>query len=547
MSSIRLLSCLLLLLVIGVAVAPSTSAQQVAIGSFDAGGWSGNDYVYDWLPFTPTVTAAVTSVSSQLFACANGTCNSNSPAFYVICSVNGGTYNGCPTNSVVATSDASFSFNPCNGNCTFALLTFTFSGANQVALQAGQTYYVRPYICSFAASYCGGGQALAGGLQTFEGIPSQLSQLSTGYEWSSSGALVYTSAIRFDAGVVTSFQSLTIAAGNGAGMINPTLGWNCDGDADNGFTGSYVNPLSAHCLNTATALSGNVTPLQGVNYFEISSPVPILLSGIVEFAWQQAGSNNWGTNTSPLPGVYFDVFTCATDTSAPFCFFSPTKSISDSLPLPYFVWIGQTTQGPSIATITPPFANFPSDQTTLTVNNTGGSMLNISADPLIAGSNAVDFSVDRDTTCSPGLAIPPQGSCVIVVDFAPDSGSQAAVSPFGTWEAATLALLDDSGTGIQTVPLSAGGQLAGVAPNPPPASISSQMITVTGTNFQPDVKVVWQDLTNPWETTPPQSIIPSSISSNAMTVPMNFLTIASAIWQIEAVNSDGTTSNWFPF
>jgi hypothetical protein len=83
--------------------------------------------------------------------------------------VNGGHYNGCPDGSVIATSDPTFGFNS-GGSAGFTALQFTFSGANQRSLIGGQTYWARPYICSFGPYACGGGQALAGGLQTFNGF-----------------------------------------------------------------------------------------------------------------------------------------------------------------------------------------------------------------------------------------------------------------------------------------------------------------------------------------------------------------------------------------
>jgi hypothetical protein len=149
----------------------STCTGPVSLGAFDAGGWSGNNYVYDWFPFSPSAPGKLAGITTDLFSCANGNCNgcdangdncgSASPAFYAVCGVNAGKYNSCPAGSLLATSD------PSTGVLYGA---FTFSGANQVTLNAGQTYWVRPYICNFGLDSCVGGQALAGGVQSFFGF-----------------------------------------------------------------------------------------------------------------------------------------------------------------------------------------------------------------------------------------------------------------------------------------------------------------------------------------------------------------------------------------
>lgn len=132
----------------------------LTLGSFDAGGWSGNDYIYNWLAFSPTITGTLTAVTSQLFSCANGSCTG--PAYYVVCAVNAGT-GGCPTGSVLATSDPTYGYSVVPN---FTTQQFTFSGSNQITLTAGQTYYVEPNICC-----ANGGQPLGGGIQTFLGTP----------------------------------------------------------------------------------------------------------------------------------------------------------------------------------------------------------------------------------------------------------------------------------------------------------------------------------------------------------------------------------------
>ena len=145
-------------------------AQNVTwLASFNAGAWSGNDYVYNWLSFTPQMAGTLTTATSDSFSCTNGSCTG--PAYYVICLVNPGT-GVCPSGST-ATSDATYGYSI---SPIFSSQQFTFSGTNQITLAQGQTYYVEPYIC------CDSSQALAGGSQSFLGFaaPTTLSDLSYG-------------------------------------------------------------------------------------------------------------------------------------------------------------------------------------------------------------------------------------------------------------------------------------------------------------------------------------------------------------------------------
>lgn len=141
---------------------------SVPLGTFNAGAWSGNYYIYDWLAFSPSSTGTLTQVNSQLFSCVNGACGRD-PAYYVICSINAGHYNSCPSANLVAISDPAYGYAIANGTPNLKPMSFNFSGSNQATLRAGQVYYVRPYICTYGPYYCGSGHAMGGGLQTFTG------------------------------------------------------------------------------------------------------------------------------------------------------------------------------------------------------------------------------------------------------------------------------------------------------------------------------------------------------------------------------------------
>lgn len=204
--------------------------------------------------------------------------------------------------------------------------------------------------------------------------------------------------------------------------------------------------------------------------------------------------------------------------------------------------------GPPAVELTPPYLEFSSAGNTLpiTVMNSGGGILNIAATPTPIGSNASDFTVANGTTCVGGVTISPQESCIVEVTFTPSTDA---------WEVATLTLFDNASYGPQTVPLSGGGQLISIFPNPVQGSTSPQTVTITGTGFIEGATINWQDLTmSPWTASPQWTgaVTPQSISPDSITASMNF-SPASAIWQIAVVNpgqarnSPSRTSNFYPF
>jgi surface antigen len=195
--------------------------------------------------------------------------------------------------------------------------------------------------------------------------------------------------------------------------------------------------------------------------------------------------------------------------------------------------------GPPLITLMPSYVAFPNaGNAPLKITNSGSAALVLADAPSIIGFNASDFAIAADTTCVAGVAIPPGNSCTVDVVFTPTTES---------WEIATLTLSDNASYGSQTVPLSGGGQLISISPNPVLGSSSPQTITVSGIDFEEGATINWQDLTTPPWT---GKATPQTVSPDTITASMNF-TGASATWQIavvnpgQAKNSPSRTSNWY--
>lgn len=190
--------------------------------------------------------------------------------------------------------------------------------------------------------------------------------------------------------------------------------------------------------------------------------------------------------------------------------------------------------------LTPPFLIFPSqplnttsDPMSVTVTNTGDADLHITGTPSIVGFNTADFAVAGGTTCINSASIAPGQSCVINVTFTPLTTSA---------ESAQLLLSDNASDSPQAIPVAGGAEIAAVLPNPVPGLNSPQVITVLGGPFFTGATVEWQDLTNGGT----GNVAPLTVAAKALTVSMNF-TDATAMWQIQVVNPDGTRSNRYFF
>lgn len=115
---------------------------------------------------------------------------------------------------------------------------------------------------------------------------------------------------------------------------------------------------------------------------------------------------------------------------------------------------------------------------TVTITNTGGSNLSISA-VARSGSNSNDFSSSGET-CT-GASVPPGGTCQIPVRFTPSATGARTASVDVTSNAAPVAIAA-SGTGIQAAlglsqpSLSFGQQAVGT-----PSSVLTETVTNTGT------------------------------------------------------------------
>ncbi|HEV2298250.1 MAG TPA: choice-of-anchor D domain-containing protein [Candidatus Acidoferrales bacterium] len=131
-----------------------------------------------------------------------------------------------------------------------------------------------------------------------------------------------------------------------------------------------------------------------------------------------------------------------------------------------------------------------------TLTNTGNSNLVINANGLtITGANPVDFQLAAQTTCSAGgSGLPPNGSCVIAVDFAP----QASGPLF-----ASVSIADNAGGSPQTISLSGTG-------TQPVASLSQTSVNFGSVNVNTPSPAPTVTLTNSGN----QTLTISSVSVN---------------------------------
>jgi hypothetical protein len=116
---------------------------------------------------------------------------------------------------------------------------------------------------------------------------------------------------------------------------------------------------------------------------------------------------------------------------------------------------GTGTVNPPAATVSPSTLTFSgqlvtttSAAQTVTIKNTGGSNLNISAAPSFTGANASDFAVATGTTCTSGAAVAPNATCVINVTFTPPTGAGGSL-------AAVLNIADNATGSPQTAAITA--------------------------------------------------------------------------------------------
>jgi hypothetical protein len=113
----------------------------------------------------------------------------------------------------------------------------------------------------------------------------------------------------------------------------------------------------------------------------------------------------------------------------------------------------------------------------ITVTNTGGANLVLGTTPTgLSGANPGDFLVTSNTSCTPGLSIAPNGTCVVSISFTPTAA--------GT-RTATLTITDNSGGtagATQTAPLTGTGA-SGAPPtaqlNPTSLTFAAQTVNTT--------------------------------------------------------------------
>lgn len=134
-----------------------------------------------------------------------------------------------------------------------------------------------------------------------------------------------------------------------------------------------------------------------------------------------------------------------------------------------------------VASLSPPNLSFSqtvgatSASQQITLTNTGNAVLNITAPPVIIGTNAAEFA--QTTTCGATLAA--DNSCFINVTFTPTAAGTAIAS---------VSVTDNAAGSPQTVPLTGLGLSPAAMLSPSPLTFSSQLagasatLTVTLTN-----------------------------------------------------------------
>lgn len=99
---------------------------------------------------------------------------------------------------------------------------------------------------------------------------------------------------------------------------------------------------------------------------------------------------------------------------------------------------------------------------TVTLTNTGGEVLTISAGPELAGVNASDFVIASSSTCTPATlpTLVPGGTCTVVAQFAPDEPN-----PPKTLSAQAIVTLEDpTSQASESVSIPLSGTEVAVAP-----------------------------------------------------------------------------------
>jgi len=185
--------------------------------------------------------------------------------------------------------------------------------------------------------------------------------------------------------------------------------------------------------------------------------------------------------------------------------------------------------------ITPSYLVFPTAGSTLplTITNSGTAPIEITLPQSLGGLNSFDFTVASGTTCTNGAIVASGDSCVIHITFTPWTTSA---------ETATLSLFDNASNSPQLIPLSGGGPLASILPNPVAGSRAAQTVTLTGSGFATGAVLNWKDLTNGGS----GPVTPLTVASTQITAVMDF-TNRTAAWQLQVANPSGPATNWFSF
>jgi hypothetical protein len=111
---------------------------------------------------------------------------------------------------------------------------------------------------------------------------------------------------------------------------------------------------------------------------------------------------------------------------------------------------------------------------TVTVKNTGNVNLNITAAPAFSGTNASDFAIASGTTCTNGVSVTPNSTCLINVTFTPPANGTGS-------RTAALNISDNAAGSPQAVALTGTGTVAapGTSVLPTTLTFAGQLVTTT--------------------------------------------------------------------
>lgn len=333
-------------------------------------------------------------------------------------------------NQLVNTSSTAMTFALTNNTSSNITLTFpmTASGANGSDFVAAPATSGSAAACSTTAPLAGGASCGIGVTFTPTGSGAESALLSVGYTYNNGLSATAPG---------TQTVVLTGTSQAPAVVLNPatTLAF---GNQPQGTTSTP--PMSVTVTNNgAGTLNFTAAPVIGG-----TNPT--------DFAIVSGTTCTNGGSVAPSSSCVINV----TFTPASVAPFTATLTIADNATgSPQTITLtGTGVAAAAIATVSPSPLTFTGELVTttsaaqaVTVQNTGSAALNITATPVISGTNATDFAIASGSTCTNGASVAPGNSCVINVTFTPPANVTGTRS-------AMLSIADNATGSPQTVTIS---------------------------------------------------------------------------------------------